>query len=233
MTKYILEDLVGTRHMTDMSNDGTTFDTSYFTGEDNPDGTTSLGWGSRDLYAVYGSTDVDDLQPRPGVAGFTAIIWAYVDPPNVNPGTVFPDYRLIQVNDDDVDASSSSAVAWEVSSDTGDALVFTHYGDPISAPKIVMTTGWHMYAWTCDCAAGSAPMKSYKDGVLIGTSAGSVTTKVDTSAFRYPAVGLGAHQGNSYKSLILGGDHKISHFSVFDTALSAVQLLAAYNVMTS
>lgn len=227
-----LPDIAGTRHMIDLSNDGVLFDTSVFTGENNPDGTGAIGWPGRDLYAVNATT-VDNLQPRPGVAGFTLILWIYTDPVNVNPNTSFPDYRIVQLNDDDVDASTSAACAWAVAVSGTDQISLNQYSPTTASAALTVTSGWHMYAWTCDCAAGAAPIKSYKDGVLIATGANNVTAAVDTTTFRYPAISLGAHQGGTQKTVTFGTGDKVSHFSIFDTALTAPQLLTAYGVMTA
>lgn len=237
MTNRFLDTVITARDMLDLTRlPGTFTSDATFTGTALPDGTQGVGWTSRNLYSTYvpAVNDLDTFQPNPGVNGFTLVVWIDADSVNMNPTTGFYDYTLVSLNDDSRDTATSASKAWGiVTGGSNSQIGFTTYQDPVVANAITVTSGWHMYAWVCDCAAGAAPIKSYKDGVLIGTTAGNVTAKVDTSTWISPSLSLGAHGAGALKSLIIGVDQQIAQVSVFKTALTTTNLLDAYNVMTA
>ena len=227
MTIKTVPDLAGARILRDDSSNPSTYtDLNTL-----PDSTFATRWLGRDLY-LSSTVTPEALVPDPGTNGFALVTWLYTnDATAMNPGTTFDSYRMFQVGDDDVNSAASSAVAWYVSTRTTDSWQFVV---PSQTDVVVaLATGWHQYAWAIDCAAGAAPIRAYRDGVLIATSAGNVTSAISLASMRRPAFAIGGHQGGNEFTPILGGTSQIGPTAVFDKNLTTAEILASYNVMTA
>jgi len=188
---------------------------------------------SRDYYAaaILSDAEYSAMGWEVGVRGMTINFWLNLTFGINNNPSATANYPIFWYGDLAARSSTAPPSDLYLRGSGQDNLLLA--GPDSQGATVVLATGWHQYSAVVDVAAGPGPLRLYRDGVLLSTSAGNVTSNPAPATFGQPGFSWGLNDGFLQRSHTFGTLTEFGPVSVYPTALTAAQLLTLHGVMTA